>query len=521
MSRAVLVRSTMRTWDLILLVMGGLIAGVVGAVLIENNEGVPGKILALIGALTVIGGMCALQWRIATRRWVRVGSDGFTIIDRRGETDYEDSQVQSLALQERRNYLHGIHKSTTRTLILWLDAWEAADQASRLEFRSTRKSAEHDPLSDLMERLLEQVLHRAVDLLNAGQTFSGRGWKIDRQTLVFETKAEPRHCPLDEIVMTAIVDQDLCLWRQNHDKVWARVKIDDVNAPVLKYLLDARLSDQPEETPDDGEGLGRVIFERKAGTAATIIVALVTFPLMLIGTGLMVGVLLMVGEMIGWNLGDNVWLNVGVIAILSAAFACYLAFLYYQRIAFRCHQFGVVKRGLFDERKIRHDHVEALTYSATRHFHHGVYSHTRLALDFEPDAKHRSQRIQYTVSVPQVDEELIRLRDQIAAMIGTRMWHAVDAGQKVEWTPALSFHQQHLAYTPAGWFGQKATVSIPITEISQFRVNEGQCELFVKGQAKAVIQEQVDARNFFPGLHCLLLLIQATQADQPLPETAE
>ena len=515
MSRAVLVRSTMRTWDLILLVMAGLIAGVVGAVLIENNEGVPGKILALIGALTVIGGMCALQWRMATRQWVRVGSDGFTIIDRRGETDYEDSQVQSLALQEKHNYLHGIHKSTTRTLILWLDAWEAANQASRLEFRSTRKSAEHDPLSDLMERLLEQVLHRAVDLLNAGQTFSGRGWKIDRQTLVFETKAEPRHCPLDEIVMTAIVDQDLCLWRRNHDEAWARVKIDDVNAPVLKCLLDARLSDRPQETPSDGEGLGRVVFERKSGAVETFLLALASFTLMLLGTGLLYGALT------GRNRGEQVGLTVGGIAILLAAIACLLGFLHFRRFAFRCHQFGLIKRGLFNERKIRYQHVEAFTFKATRVYVNAVYSHTSLGLDFEPDADHQSQRIQYTVSVPQVDEELIRLRDQIAAMIGTRIWHAVDAGQKVEWTPALSFHQQHLAYTPSGWFGQKATVSIPITEISQFRVNEGQCELFVKGQAKAVIQEQVDARNFFPGLHCLLLLIQATQADQPLPETAE
>ena len=324
-------------------------------------------------------------------------------------------------------------------------------------------------------------------------------------------KPEPLHCPLDDIAMTGVVDQKLCLWRKGQDEVWARINIDLVNVHVLKSLIDERLAERPQEaeSTSNGEGLGRVIFERKSRSSTIVVLALGTFALVLLGLGLFVA---------GLNdrkNGDSIGLIAGGLGALLGALACLLGIIHCRRAVFRCHQYGLVKRGLAGERKVRYEHVEAFTYHATRHFHNGVYTGTIFMLDFEPNADHKSQRIKYNVTLRQADEELNNLRDQVSSIIGVRMRQQVEAGREVKWTPALAFHGDSLIYTPVGFISRKAPVAFPLAEIELYKMDQGQCQLFRKGQKKSVINESMHARNFFPGFHCMLTLISAKAS----PET--
>ncbi len=501
----VLVRSSMRTWDFVLFIILGLGACAGGAILYGQNEFVLSVILLVLGGIFVIASMIGLQRRISRRQWIQLRSDGFTVLDRSGDSDYEDQQIQSLALRFKQNFSEGVEKSVTRTLILWMDTEDG--DAVRLEFQSTFKTGVPDPLAEFIDRLSKLVFDRARELLSNGRTFAGDGWVLERRNLVVAAKPEPLHCPLDEIVMTGVVDQKLCLWRKGQDEVWARINIDLLNTYVLKWLIDERLAERPqEESARDGESLGRVLFERRPRSSTVVILALCTGILALLGFAMIAGGMA--------DARDGVALIAVGLGMLALALACGLGIVHCRRAVFRCHQYGLVKRGLTGERKLRYEHVEAFTYQATRHFHNGVYTGTIFVLDFEPDTEHKSQRIKYNVTLRQADEELNNLRDQVAAIIGTRMQQQILAGRNVKWTPALAFEGNALIYTPVGFISRKAPVSIPVAEIELYKMDQGKCELFRKGQSKAVIHEDLHAKNFFPGFHCMLLQIGANSASE-------
>ena len=511
MSQPVLVRSSMRTWDFVLLLLTGIGIAVGGWVLFQMGEKVPGAILQVIGGTGVLASAMGLNRRIRRRQWVRLEADGFTLIDRQGEADYEDAQVRSLTLRLKQNFSEGVEQSVTRTLLIWLDTDDAEDgELTQLEFKSTFKPGVVDPLSVLIDRLSKQVCDRARELLSDGSTFSGDGWVLKRQNLVIAAKPEPLHCPLNDIEATGVVDQKLCLWRRGLDEVWGRINIDSVNAYVLKWLIDERLAERPSESESarTGDGLGRVIFERKSRSSTIIVLALGIFALLLLGLGLVIG---------GFNdkqNADRIGLIAGGLGALLGALACLLGIIHCRRFVFRCHQYGLVKRGLGGEKVLRYEHVESFTYHATRHFHNGVYTGTIFMLDFEPNAEHKSQRIKYSVTLRQSDEELNNLRDQVSSIIGQRMRQDVLAGCHVKWTPAIAFHGVSLVYTPVGFIARKAPEAIPLAEIELYKMDQGQCQLFRKGQKKAVINESMHAKNFFPGFHCMLSLISAGVAPE-------
>ena len=502
----VLVRSTLRQWDLILTIIVGLLATGIGVMWMGNRLHIPGAIVATVGVLCAMGGVIALWRRIALRQWVAVTDDGFVLVDQRGETEFEDSQVQSLALDFKRNHSRGIHQSTTRTVILWLEERQGNKDLRRLEFRTTFKANEPDPLSELIARLGRQVLRHARDLLAEGRTFSGDGWQVSGQHLVFTSGTTPVECPIDEIVMAAIVDGELRLWRRNQEEVWARTKIGGVNAYLLKELLDQRPADDPEWDDCDSDKLGRVIFERKSAVRTKVLLALGLLPLFLMA--LASGVAIIDGGV------DRLpGLIMGVLVLL-ASITCILRLVHCSRFVFRCHELGVFRRGLLEERKLRYEHVEAFTFHTGTSEINGLYAGTTFFLDFEPDAEHKSQRITHSVLMNQADESLERLRDAVATVVGERMRRDVEAGRQVQWTPALLFDLGNLHYTPSGLLGRKATVEIPVVQIASFVIEHGQCALFREGESQAVVIESVNSRNFFPGLYCLRRLIDGAHAVQ-------
>ena len=493
----------MRTWDFTLLVIAGIGAFVGGWIASANGEQEVGIALQVLGGLCAIGSAVGLQRRIARRQWVTINDDGFTLSDRRGESEYADAEVRSLALNLKSNYSEGIEKTITRTLLIWLDEIDEDDLSERLEMKSTFKTGEVDPLAVLIQRLSQRVLDRARKMLTDGSTFAGKGWVLEKQNLVVSAKPEPLHAPLSDVVMTGVVDQKLCLWRRGEDEVWTRIPIDSVNAYVLKWLIDERLAEHPNDADTGNEGgLGRVLFERKPRTAQVVICVLGGFTLLLAALGLIVGGIID-------KKGESLPMILFGMGCLLGAIGCGYGILHARYAKFRCHQFGLVKQGVRNSRSLRYEHVEAFTYQSTRHYHNGVYTGTIFVLDFEPAAEHKANRIKYTVTLHNADTELDNLRDQVSGIIATRMRRDIEAGREVIWTPGITFRGDSMIYRASGLFAKKEPVTVPLAEIDSYKMDQGVCYLFTKQNKKAVAQENMHARNFFPGFYCMLGLINA------------
>jgi len=503
MANLILVRSSSKKWDLVLLIVLGVGAIIGGWYVDQQGHREPGLLLEIAGGVLALVGAGMLGWRLRSRQWLRVHREGFTVVDRTGEVDYDDAMVQSLALQTKQNYSEGELKSLTRTMRLWISDPDESEDPTPIVFQTTIKIGQDDPLEPLISRLSKQILDRGRLLLEQGRTFAGDGWVLERNNLVIAAKPDPLHCALDDIAMTGIFDQKLCLWRQNEDDVWARINIDSLNAYVLMQLIDERLAAKPKpEEQDDGVRMGRVLFERKSRATTRVILGLGAFTLFLLGLG-------MTFAAIGGPKRDRVAFGLIALGMVAGGIGCIVGILHSRRSLFRCHEYGLVKRGLLGEKTVRYGDLVAFTYQATRHFHNGVYTGTVFVLDFEPDPNSGSQRIRYSVTLRKDDEELDNLRDQVSQILGHRMYRDVTAGQTVKWTPALSLHGTTLTYTPLGLFGRKTTLDIPVSEIHQYKMADASCSLFREGQKKAVAQESMHARNFFPGFHCLLLMIGA------------
>lgn len=503
MSVPVLVRSSMRTWDYALLLVAGVGAFIGGCVVFNNGDKFAGVMLEVVGGLCVLASVVGLRWRIRRRQWIRLDDQGFTLIDRNGDTDYVDQQVRSIALRLKQNFSEGIAKSLTQTVLIWLGTSDADDhEVTKIELKTTFKPEAGSPLSVLIERLSKQVLDRARQILSDGSPFSGDGWSIGQRNLVVAAKPEPLHCSLDEISATGVVDDKLCLWRIGVDEVWTRIDINSVNAYVLKWLIDEQLAKRPgtSESAPSGDSFGRVIFERRPPAWNTVVLGLGAIALLSLAAFLFVAP--------ANNPGRAQTPRMIVATCISVlAIACGVGVVHCRRAVFRCHQFGVVKQGLGLHRSLRYEHVESFTYKATRHYHNGVYVATAFVLDLIPDAAHKSQRIRYSVSLKHNDSELDNLRDQIAVIIGARMQRSILEGRQVQWTPGLTFDGDSLIYSAAGLFGRKPPITIPLADIATFTMDKGQCYLFRADKKKAIVQEGVDARNFFPGFHCMLALI--------------
>ena len=333
-----------------------------------------------------------------------------------------------------------------------------------------------------------------------------------KQNLVVSAKPEPLHAPLNDIAMTGVVDQKLCLWRRGEDEVWTRIPIDSVNAYVLKWLIDERLAEQPNEADAGREdGLGRVLFERKPRTAQVVICVLGGFTLLLAALGLIVGGI--VGKQ-----NEAIPMVLFGVASLLGAIGCGYGIVHARYAKFRCHQFGLVKRGVRNSRSLRYEHVEAFTYQSTRHYHNGVYTGTIFVLNFEPVAEHKANRIRYTATLHNADTELDNLRDQVSGIIAARMRRDIAARREVVWTPGLTFRGDSLIYRASGLFAKKDAVTIPLASIDSYKLDQGVCYLFLKQGKKAAVQENMQARNFFPGFYCMLGLINAAVAS---PEAAD
>lgn len=420
--------------------------------------------------------------------WVRDTGDGFELIDRKEAFHIPDDSVTSLAVKTKRNYSGGTLSSVFRKFVIWSDE---LDEPITLE--STLKETKPDPLATLTARLWGRVLERSQSDLKAGRSFIGDDWRLSADEFTWG-KGGQQSVPRGQITACEEFDNQICVWKKGQDDAIAKFPTDGRNVCLLPLLLKPAESSAEVEDGETGTGLGRILFERKPRLATRMIAYA--------GGGLMafVGLVLLVAiPEVGGKLAGLAFAAGGMAIILWAYSMAYSVF--------RCRERGVNKAGLFGQQELRYVDVETFTYSATRHYHNGVYCGTHVGLHFIPRSDLKTAKINYTTTIMNEDAALDELRNYIARAIAARMATLLAAGVPVPWTKNLTFLPDGIQYRPAGFIGRKELQLLTPAEYGGCNMEQGVFYLFRQGNKKAVMTEQVSAPNFFPGF-CLLMMMQ-------------
>lgn len=491
MNPEVLVRSSDKAYDLIIgMVLGGLtVLG--GGIALAAGNAVLACILAFVGLLIGVASAIGLWHRLRTRMWLADTGKAFTLRDRTGERTIDYAEVLSIAVQHKRNYVNGELQSIQRKLTLWISGPQTPE---KLVFNNAIPLQEADPLGEFIDRLHQRHLAEAKAMLAKGESVLGKDWSLDRKSLTVLQSGQEHSQPMSNISAAHEVDGKYCIWVSGQEQPWTRLPIDGAHVYVLMALLAEELAKRPQtsEEPPEGE-LGRIIFERTAGVRVAV---------PLVCCGILV-VLTMVLGVMAFNRGLNVVLP---LLPFSLAMLCLVWAAYAHRFVFRCHEWGVYKRSIASEKRLRYTEVAAFQYAATRMFVNGAYTGTTVALTF---GGLEGASIAYSTQVQGEDMELDKLRDHISGVVAANMRRRLEKGESVDWTKNLRFTKEGIEHRPKGFFGSRKEFElIPYEEIRTHDLQQGVFYLWVLDQEKPVIQQQVGAKNFFPGWLLLGHLLQ-------------
>ena len=430
------------------------------------------------------------------REWIEDTGEGFVHTDRQGERPFDDEHVIAIAFEQRKLFSNGIAKQIQRTCRLWI-----VDEPQPIELQNKFPIEAADPLADLLRRLMERVRINLEASLKQKEPIEGDGWWMDGDSFYVTVNRADLSAPLSDLTECAVFDNQMSVWRRGQDDAFAKFPAGSQNACLLPLLLAEQLKHESEKKEaDDGPGLGRILFERRAKKVTRVILALVAFVMSLASLGLL----------FDKNPGLKV---IGGLLLASAASLLYASFAM-KRSVFRCQQRGVMKVSLFGERQLKFAETGSFTYSATRHYHNGAYVGTHINMKFEPLPEANVRPISYNTSVQGEDASLEELRDFISRAIAGRMAARLSAGQTVKWTNNLTFVEGGLEYRSGGLLGRKAATTLPYSEYHGYGLDQGTFSIFRTGTKKAVMTESASAPNFFPGFYLLQLLLHVPNAAQ-------
>ena len=299
MNNRVLVRGSMRTWDLTLLIVIGIVLFIVAAIMALTETWILAVLAVLVSGGLLLGGLLGWQGRIRQRRWVEDTGNGFVVVDCTGERRIQDGQVLATSLTQKGQYVNGLLKCSTRCFIVWLA--DGDQDSERLEMTNTIPLNGRDPLQDLIKRISERLYAQAQQDLQAGRGVLGEGWTLLAQALEVKHVGGPERCPFEEVTAVDYVDDNLCIWRRGMDEAWAKIKVASANAHLLARLLaERKVGHCTTETPAQG-GLGRIIFERKPSRSLVVFCNVASMGF-LIGAGVLAIVVLISDAGIGLSL---------------------------------------------------------------------------------------------------------------------------------------------------------------------------------------------------------------------------
>lgn len=444
----------------------------------------------------LLTGLCGLIWvgletyaaiLRSKQVWIRDTGDGFDVIDRKQEFHVPDSSVTSLAVRTKRNYSGGELKSIFRQFVIWSE-----QEIDPITLETTLKEKNPDPLAALTSRIWAQVVERTNIGLQTGKPFVGDGWRLDASGFTWGKPTQQQSLSRQEITACEEFDGQICLWRKGQDDAVAKFPVAGRNVCLLPELLQRADKPEGEAEADDPTTLGRILFERRPKLSTRLLAYAGGGLLALIGL-----ILLFVPEVEAKLAG----LGLGTLGVLCLVWGYSMG-----HMVFQCRERGVRKAGLFGQQELRWVDVGTFTYSATRHYHNGVYVGTQVSLNFVPVAEVKAPKIGYSTTIMNEDSSLEELRNFIAKAIAARMGARLSAGESVPWTKNLTFTPEGIQFRPQGFIGRKEVQLLSYADCSGHNMEQGVFYLFRRGEKKAVMNEQVSAPNFFPGYFLLLLM---------------
>ena len=489
-SSGVLVRGELSVWHAIGGVVGVL--AIIGGVVLLVLQLPAGWFVGAAGVVVVlsVGGSALALSR--QRTWVEDLENGLVVRDRLGARQYPDEQIIAIALETKKQHTQGEIKGLIRTFKVWVDSTPTS-----VVMTNTIRTGYPDPLRNLIDRLVAVLAQRLSDHIDRGGGAAGDGWRIERGHLLLGSPSQEEAIPLAELVAVEIFEGKMCLWRKGRDDAVFKAPLGSRNAHLLPILLEPRMpSPEERQQAPSTPGLGRILFERKpqaVGIGLCVIFSIVAF---------VAGFILLA---VNWPKVEGI-LFLGIAIAVSVLFA--LGAIVQRYMVFRCHERGVFRASLFGEKLLPYAAVASFTYSATKHYHNGAYVGTHLNMKFEPLAGSGAPPISYGASVQVSDDDLEELRDFISRQLADRMAEQLSTGQPVQWTPNLVFLREGIQYRPAGMLGigRKEPHFLPYDAYGGCNLDQGVFYLFVQGNSKAVMTEQCNAANFFPGFYLLLLM---------------
>lgn len=442
----------------------------------------PWEAAAAVAALTapfllwafIAGGLIA-----ARRRWLQIEDNGFVVTDFRGIREIRDTEVEHLAIREYRVLNSGIlqgyrREIRVRTSSMPADGW--------LELRTLGDPQVDERLVGLWRRLVGGLYERSKQALAAGRTLTGEGWRLEREGLRSTAGGEQPLLRFGQIAAFQFVDDAFCIWLRGEEHPTLRIASGTANVQILQALLEDFVpKDVGRSAAAVGDGLGRIIFERRTMKGAGFLWVLAALA---VGLGVLFGVTRMwagaaiatpIGLLLGW------W-----------AFEA-------PHLAFRCHELGVCKVSRTQKKMLRYEDVAAFSYSGTRNFYNGAYTGTSYVFTFMPRTGVAAPKIVYSATLQGDDEEMENVKAHVAVVIARQMSEELDKTGAVDWTARARIGKQALEYRPSKLFGLGEWTSAGYDQIEQITINSGECSIFVTGVNAAAVTIPVSEANFFPG----------------------
>jgi hypothetical protein len=399
----------------------------------------------------------AILWLIRQRCWLEVTLTGLVLCDRRGRHAFADEAVQSVQL-----CWQGEGRERGRKVLLDV---QGPNGLKRFALRYAVPEGAADPLAGVWDRLERSLARRALERLGERDVLIGSGWRLTAGQLV----SSHHRCdqPLSAITRVGTFDRRLCIWIGEEETPWLRLPQDGRNVGALLRVLESAISSPP---PLPGRRFGRRLFTRRAsGWTGSV-------SLCVIGV-----VLLAVLASIGLG-NEEQWPTLALVAFLPATL------LLFGGISLVSLKGGwwlaVYEEGLIGSRKRRLHHKEmgALTWKE------------RMLVESWPELVLRP----VVLCNPPRDEDMIRLRDELAEVIAAELQQRLAAGQTIEWTARCRLLPDALECQSR----RGKTVRVPFAQL-RWTITAERITFFTAADPTPIGSEMAGERNFFPVVRLL------------------
>ncbi len=465
----------------VFLVLGVIVFAIAVIIMIADKEAsAPALIAGGIGLACAAVAVGVALCRKAQRSTITVHENGLFIDQGEHKKGCVFGEIAAVGQTTKNHFANGRYSGRSRCVGLWRR--EDGARTPHVEIHAYCKASDpaDEQLNDLVVMLVDRVADRIAELVARGGSAKGEGVQLRQDAL----RAGDVTIPLDDIAATGFYRDRLCVWRRNEDEPCVRLDPSLPNVLPIVQVLDTELEKRQAagEESEAEEGLGRILFERRASRVIAWVVLLAGLPLCLV--------------------------LIGFLLILIA--------MHLFRSRFRAHERGVLKRGLFKERSLRYTDVDTFTCSTTSMYVNGVYTGTSVVMKFVPEPGADVKPVKFSQNVRNADSDLDALRDHISAVVARKMLDRYKADGRLEWTPDVIFTQDGIRYRKGKLIGKGEWDELPFEQIAGATLNEGQFFLFAEGQEKHVLRMPSSTDNFFPGSMALShLLAEKENAETP------